>query len=407
MERKIHGLLTSLIGGNYADTWSVWVTIALIALIAWLSYKICVKILVPLVNVFTRKTTNDWDDDLLNLNVLKALSQLAPALLVGFLLPDNLHMGKTVYNWAVKLTDLYILWATINLISVFLKGVQSALDKRRLLREHNLEILRQTIVLFIIIIGAIIGLGILINRDPLAILAGLGASAAVLMLVFRDTILNFVAGIQLTVNKMLVRGDWIVNQRAGANGEVVEVKMTTIKVRNWDNSIVTIPPYTLFTDSFQNYNAMKLSGARRVARSVLIDQSTVRFLTPDEIAELNDNGLADQAETSQKIVNLTLLRRYMEYFLSQYPTVLHPENGRPDLTLMVRELQPTPQGIPLELYFFTSLTTWKPFEQLQSDIFDHLYAITGRFHLRIYQAPSSADFNNLSDNDKIIKNITK
>lgn len=421
MERKIFLWLTQLCGAEAAETWSVWVTVLAIALIAWLSYVICIRILNPIVTLFTLKTETTWDDDLLNENVLKATSQLAPAILVGILLPDNLNAGEAVYKWTVKLTEIYILWATIHLIVVFLRSLQSALDERHLLRQHNLEIVRQTVVLFVILIGTVVGIGILINRDPIALLTGLGASAAVLMLVFRDTILNFVAGIQLTVNRMLGRGDWIIAPKAGANGEVVEVKLTTIKIRNWDNSIVTIPPYTLVSDSFQNFNAMRQSGARRVSRSVLIDQTTIRFLSPDEMAELHDKGLIpatvdsesiidhdpgqeiDPAErvteetdtlnkSCEKVVNLTLLRKYMEWYLANYPEVIHAGTGRAELTLMARQLQPTPQGIPFELYFFTSRTQWKPFEHLQADIFDHLYAVIPQFHLAVYQSPSSNDF---------------
>ena len=377
-----------------AQNWSVSVTVAVIALSAWLAYVFCVKILTPIVNFVTLKTETKWDDDLLNERVLKAVSQLVPAIIVATLLPGSLNMGATVYLWAVKLTKLYILWAAIRLIVIFLHGLQDAIDSRQVLRQHNLEIIRQTVVMFVVIIGVIVGIGILINRDPLAILTGLGASAAVLMLVFRDTILNFVAGIQLTVNKMVTRGDWIVSTKAGANGEVEEVKLTTIKVRNWDNSIVTIPTYTLFTDSFQNFQAMREVGARRVSRHVLIDQTTIRFLSDEEISSLREEGLLIDSEhdRADKIVNLGLLRRYMERFLENYPEILEDDPENPALILMVRQLQPTPQGIPLELYFFTSRTSWKSFEHLQADIFDHLYAVIPKFHLAVYQSPSSDDF---------------
>lgn len=397
MERKIFIWLSGLFGSGIAETWSVWVTVLAIGIIAWLSYIICIRLLNPLVTLFTLKTETTWDDDLLNDNVLKAASQLAPAILVGVLLPDNINAGEAVYKWTVKLTEIYILWAAINLITVFLRSLQNALDERRMLQQHNLEIVRQTVVLFVILIGIIIGISILFNRDPIGILTGLGASAAILMLVFRDTILNFVAGIQLTVNRMLGRGDWIQAPKAGVNGEVVEVKLTTIKIRNWDNSIVTIPPYTLVSDSFQNFQAMRQSGARRVSRSVYIDQTTIRFLSPDEIEKLKSEGFlpfaADEADSETgKEVNITLLRKYMEWYMANYPEIIHEETGRPELILMARQLQPTPQGVPFELYFFTSRTQWKPYEHLQGEVFAHLYAIIPLFHLSVYQAPSSNDF---------------
>lgn len=394
MERKIFDLLQDWWGTAVAMQWSLWVTILVIAVIAWLSYVLCVRILVPLVNFATLKTQTEWDDDLLNLKVLQAISQLAPAIIVARLLPDTLNIGEAIYIWTVKLTKIYILWAAFHLVVVFLHALQNALDRREMLQRHNLEIVRQTLVLFVGLIALIICISILINRNPIAILTGLGASAAVLMLVFRDTILGFVAGIQLTVNKMLSRGDWIVAPKAGANGEVMEVKLTTVKVRNWDNSIVTIPPYTLFTDSFQNFESMRNVGARRVSRSVYIDQSTIRFLTREEIEELDREGyVIDKVGEDEKVVNLGMLRRYIEHYLEHYPEIIHNDEERPDLFLMARQLQPTPQGIPFELYFFTSRTEWKPFEHLQADIFDHLYAVIPRFHLAVYQAPSSRDFN--------------
>ncbi|MBD5273212.1 MAG: mechanosensitive ion channel [Bacteroides sp.] len=415
MEKKIFAWLEILFGHEEALHWSVWATVIAIALIATLSYVVFIRILIPVVNYITEKTENKWDDDLLNDRVLKAFSQLIPAIIVAVLLPGSLNLGAAVYAWTVKLTKIYILWAAIRLIIVFLHGLQNALDKRDLLQRHNLEIVRQTVVLFVALIGIIVGVGILINRDPLAILTGLGASAAVLMLVFRDTILGFVAGMQLTVNKMLGRGDWIVAPKAGANGEVLEVKLTTVKVRNWDNSIVTIPPYTLFTDSFQNFQNMRDSGARRVSRSVLIDQTTIRFLDSEEIEQLRtegllveendptelnlskpaeENNLPMEIKRDERIVNLGLLRRYIEHYLEHYPEVIHSGNGWEDLILMARQLQPTAQGVPLELYFFTSRTSWKPFEHLQAEIFDHLYAVIPKFHLSVYQAPSSNDFSN-------------
>lgn len=394
MERLIFTFLSQTWGETFADRWSVPVSLLAVAVCATLSYLICVKIVIPVVNYITRKTDTEWDDDLLNETVLEGVAKFIPAIIVVLLLPAIFKTGEESYRWAVKLSELYLLWAAIHLIRVFLYGVQNALDRRHLLQEHNLEIVRQTLVLFIVLIGIVVAIAILINRDPLAVLTGLGASAAVLMLVFRDTILGFVAGIQLTLNKMLSRGDWIMAPKAGVNGEVIEVRLTTVKVRNWDNSIVTISPYTLFTDSFQNFQAMRASGARRVSRSVLIDQTTVRFLTAEEIDALMAEGLVEREDLNPlgQTVNLSLLRKYMERFIYNYPTVLHAETSRPELLFMARELQPTPQGIPFELYFFTSHTLWKPYEHLQADVFDYLYAIIPKFHLAVYQSPSSRDF---------------
>ena len=224
------------------------------------------------------------------------------------------------------------------------------------------------------------------------VLTGFGASAAVLMLVFQDTIKGFVAGVQLTLNNMLKKGDWIICDKAGANGEVQEIKLTTVKVRNWDNSIVTIHPYTLITDSFRNYQNMREVGARRVSRSIYIDFDSIRFLNKEEIDRLMEKGLISEhsIKHANQEVNISLLRKYLIRYLTMHPDVIkkHPD---PAVILMVRQLQPTPQGLPLELYFFTKITSWAAYERFQADIFDYVYACVSEFGLRIYQAPSGSD----------------
>ena len=243
--------------------------------------------------------------------------------------------------------------------------------------------------LIFIAIGVIIGISLIVERSPVAILTALGASAAVLMLVFRDTILGLVAGVQLTANKMLHRGDWVVVPKHNANGIVLDITLTTVKIRNWDNSISTVPPYSLVSESFQNYQAMKRSGARRVCRAIYVDFNSIRHLSLDEIKVLKETGyVSDAARASGDLspcVNLTLFRTYLESWISCRPEV------RNDLMFMVRQLEPTVSGLPLELYFFLSETDWKAFEHLQSDIFDHVYAVAPLFGLIIFQSPSGLD----------------
>lgn len=396
MEQEIFEWLETYMGEAVAARWSVWLAALGVCVLAWVSYVVCVRVLTPLVDRITRATETEWDDDLLNAKVLRAASQLVPAILVSCMLPETFGEKTALYIWAGRLTRLYILWAATRLILVFMRGVQEGVDRRHLFKRHNLEILRQTLVFFVVAVAVIVGVGILINRDPVAILTALGASAAVLMLVFRDTLLNFMAGIQLTVNKMLGRGDWIVAPKAGINGEVIEVKLVTVKVRNWDNSIVTVPPYTLFTDSFQNFQGMRQAGARRVSRSVLFDIDSIRRLGDDEVARLTGSGRLTPELVSKAPgrVNLTLFRHYMESYLESHPEII---SDNPEATLMVRQLQPEAQGVPVELYFFTTRTQWKPFEHLQADVFDHLYSVVAEFGLRIYQSPSGHDVARLGE----------
>lgn len=214
--------------------------------------------------------------------------------------------------------------------------------------------------------------------------------------------MGLVAGVQLSANGMLHKGDWIISEKAHANGEVLDVKLTTVKVRNWDNSITTIPPYTLVSDSFQNYQNMRKAGARRVARSIYIDINTIGFLDNNALERLKAKGLTDGIPDTEKnrVVNLTLLRRYLESYLSSHPAIRKEDKRNPAIFMMVRQLQPTPNGLPIELYFFTYETNWKKFEELQSDIFDHVYAVVSEFGLKMYQSPAGADIRyRLEDND--------
>ncbi|MBD5214842.1 MAG: mechanosensitive ion channel, partial [Bacteroidales bacterium] len=294
--------------------------------------------------------------------------------------------------WITKATELYILVAIINLLNQVLQAFFDALDKRNSGKVHTLRGVLQMIKLFFIIIGVIIGISILIGKNPLTIIAALGASAAVLMLIFQDTILGLVAGVQLTVNEMLKKGDWIVVSKANANGEVIEISLTTVKVRNWDNSVTTVPPYTLIKESFQNFSPMQESGGRRISRSIYLDFDSIRFLTDAEINDLKDRQFLTgiNLESHTRVSNITLLSQHLEYYLT------HHNDVNKEMMIMVRQLQPTPQGLPLELYFFSADTQWKNYEHLQARIFDYVYAVVKEFHLSIYQAPSGKDIKHLN-----------
>ncbi|MDE6628388.1 MAG: mechanosensitive ion channel family protein, partial [Muribaculaceae bacterium] len=344
------------------------VAVAGIALAATLFYYIT-KFVLGLVEKLIARSSTEWDDDLLNPRLMRAISQLSPALAVNWLLPALWHAGKNSVHWLEVLTSLYILWTIIRILVIFVENLFQALTKRQTTSPYAVKGVFQMFKLVFIGVGVIVGLSMVIGRSPVAILTALGASAAVLMLVFKDTIMGLVASVQLTANKMVHRGDWIASEKLGFNGEVIDVTLTTVKVRNWDNTVSTIPPYTLVTDSFRNYQPMKRSGARRVSRPVYIDSDSIRFLTPDELAELKQKGmLSPQAAQGADNVNLRLLRLYLEDYLRAHDKV------RQDLTLMVRQLEPTPHGLPVEIYCFTNENEWVSYEHIQSDIFDHVYA---------------------------------
>lgn len=394
METTISHWLTLLLGADFARSYAFPVTLAAVGVIAWLSYEIFRRGVSPIILKAVSKTSTKWDNDILTPEVLRACSQLIPAIVVAWLLPRIFLSHEALHVWVKKLTLFYIVWACVHLINTVIGAIFTAFENRNMGKIHSLKGTFQMVKLIVICVAIIVGAGILFDRSPLTILTAFGASAAVLMLVFRDTILGLVAGVQLTANNMLHKGDWIVCDKAKANGEVIDISLTTVKVRNWDNSVITIPPYNLISDSFQNYQPMRTSGGRRVARYVYIDVNSVRFLNPDEIHDLRKEGLLHGDNRSEKIVNLGVFRHHMEEWLRKRKDIV-VRKGR-TMFVMVRQLQPTPQGIPLELYFFTSKTDWAAYEEVQSEIFDYVYATIRRFHLRLYQAPSGLDLKSIS-----------
>lgn len=374
------------IGGIYQTQIVTIILMAGIALAMLLSYYVC-KSLLFLVEKAVGRTPTEWDDDLLNSKFMRAVSQLAPALMLYWLLPQLFYRENNPIHWVKLITNIYIIWAIIYIICIFLGNLYAAMSRRENTRMYAVKGIFQMVKLIIIGMGIIVGLSLVIGKSPVAILTALGASAAVLMLVFRDTILGLVASVQLSVNKMLHRGDWIVAEKHNINGEVTDVSLTTVKVRNWDNSVSTIPPYALISESFRNYEPMRLSGGRRVDRSIYIDLNTVRFLTPEETERLRAKGWLEGIKEGKEghVVNLRLLRHYLEHWLRRHPDV------KKDMLYMVRQMEPTQSGLPLNIYFFLRQTEWKKFEHVQSDIFDHIYAVIHEFGLRIFQTPTGSD----------------
>lgn len=375
------------IGGDYQAEAVTTVLLGGIVLSAVVAYFIC-KWLLYLLGVVIGKTPTKWDDDLLDHKFMRAVSQLAPAVVVDRLLPAFFRAGDSDYvHWISLLTSFYILWAVVRILVIFIGNLYAALSRRKHTQLYAVKGIFQMLKLIVVGLGVIVAVSLMIGKEPMAILTALGASAAILMLVFKDTILGLVASVQLTANKMLRKGDWIVSDKHGANGEVEDVSLTTVKVRNWDNSISTIPPYALVSESFRNYQPMRLSGGRRVERSVYIDMNSVRFCTEDELRMLDGRGWLEgvPVDRAARQVNITLFRSYLEKFIS-----LHKDVNQ-SMLHMVRQMEPTQSGLPLQLYFFTRKTGWKDFEHLQADIFDHVYAVMGEFGLRVFQTPAGTD----------------
>lgn len=350
--------------------------------------------LIPVLQNISARTKATWDDHLFKNKVMHDAARLIPPLVWYMLLP--LACGKMPELLAVlqKICMIYLIVAALKLISTVLDTLLDISNEHETLRNRPLKGIYQMVKLVAVLVGGILIVSILIGRDATTILAGLGASAAVLMLIFRDSILGLVAGIQLSANDMLRPGDWITMTKYGADGYVIEVSLTTVKVQNFDKTITTIPPYALVSDSFQNWRGMRESGGRRIKRSLLIDAASVRFCSPEELARFTEEGWEAASCEEQDTVNLRFFRNYAMHYLATLPGI-HPEMLR-----MVRILQPTAEGIPVEIYCFSTQTEWLPFETLQNTILEHLIASLPHFGLRIYQRPSGLDFKEMMNTEK-------
>ena len=365
--------------------------IAAILLIAYVLDMICRKIVMPGVRKVTAKTQITWDDYLLNDDVLNNVCHLIPPVVVYVLIPFAFPHEPALLEFILKICWIYITVVGMKLVCAFLTSLYSISSEHEKLKNHSMKGFYQMIKLIVICIGSIIIISTLIDKDPIAILTGLGAGTAILMLVFQDTIKGLVAGVQLTANDMLRPGDWITMPKYGADGDVIEVTLTTVKVRNWDKTITTVPPYALVNDSFQNWRGMFDMGGRRVKRSINIDMNTVRFCTEEELAEFKKQPWMEGFEaTGKEEVNLYIFRHYVMHYLTHHPKV------HQGLTMIVRQLQPTAQGMPIEIYFFSANTAWVKYEALQAEVFDHVLATLHRFDLKVFQSPTGLDLQKLN-----------
>lgn len=396
---------------SWADDLTSGIILVVILAIAFLGDAICRHIILTAVARLVKKTKATWDDIVFDRKVLTHISHLVAPILLYILLPLAIS-NFGLLSFIQRICMIYIIAVFLKFISSLLTALFHVYSEKEQFRDRPLKGLLQTVQVILFFIGGIIIVSILIDKSPMVLLTGLGASAAVLMLVFKDSIMGFVSGIQLSANNMLRVGDWIQMPKYGADGTVIEVTLNTVKVRNWDNTITTIPPYALVSDSFQNWRGMQESGGRRIKRSIRIDMNSVKFCTPEMLAKYKKiQLLKDYIEETEKVIedynkehgidnsilvngrrqtNLGVFRAYLTNYLKSLPTV------NQDLTCMVRQLQPTEQGIPLELYFFSAIKAWVPYEGVQADVFDHVLAIIPEFDLHVFQNPTGEDFRELS-----------
>lgn len=375
----------------------------IVAICLWLIYICLSKVIEPFIYAFTRRTEIKWDDIVFRHKFLRWVWALVVSIIAYIMLPPAFADYPTFSKITLMLTRIALI-SSIMMLAI--EGVRSLFmlvgDREnigRIVQEmhqaidadseyvytpsHSLKGLQQMLTILIVGLAIVLMVSTLVGRDPLIILSGLSAMAAVLMLVFQDSILGMVAGVQITANDMLQPGDWIMAPKYGANGIVKEVTLAAVKVQNWDKTIITVPPYKLLTEGFQNWRGMLLSKGRRVCRSINIDMHTVRYATQDEIYRWRSEKWWAEVNAPERVVNLTVFRMYLEHYLTTVPTFV------PHMLFMIRELQPTPEGLPIEIYFFTSNTEWKRYERVQADVIDQVLAMLPEFGLRVFQTFAS------------------
>ena len=387
---------------------STWLPLAALLLAAWLANWITRRVLLKVVARVAQASPLHWDDALMARGVLSRLAHVVPALIIGVGilgipdLPDT--AVAVVHNVAVAYIYLTIALSLGNLFNALNDLYERRGDRAR---QRPIKGYLQVAKLVVFLIAGVLIVATLIDRSPLVLLTGLGAMTAVVLLVFKDTILSLVASIQLSSHDMLRVGDWIEMPELQADGDVIDIALHTVKVQNWDKTITTIPTHRLISDSFKNWRGMSEAGGRRIKRALLIDQASVRFLSGEERDGLRRIALIDdylddkrrELETynaelaaggkepvnTRRVTNLGTFRAYLAAYLRAHPRV------RDDMTMLVRQLDPGATGIPLEVYCFTATTAWGEYEDIQSDIFDHLLAVLPEFGLRLFQQPGGAD----------------
>lgn len=365
-----------------ANTFDEMIIAALLVILAIGLDYLCQAIFVGSMKKLAQHTHYQWNSLLLKRKVVHHLVHTIPGILVYALLPLAFIRGKGLLLLSQKICAVYIVFALLLAINGFILVFLDMYNMRQVNKNRPIKGFMQVLQVLLFFIGGIVIIAILIGKSPASLFAGLGASAAILMLVFKDTILGFVAGIQLSANDMLRPGDWITVPGSNANGIVQEITLNTVKIQNFDNTISTIPPYTLVSASFQNWRGMVESGGRRVMKSIFLDLNTIKFCTPDMLNTFRKEIplLADyKPDEGVTPTNSQMFRVYVEKYLTSLPVV------NTDLDLIISQLQSTEYGVPIQIYFFSRNKIWKEYERIQSDIFDHFFAMIPKFELKVYQ----------------------
>jgi len=387
--------------------------IGLLALLAGaiIAHLLVKFVLVRAVRAVAKRSSIAWDDVLVTHNVFGRLVQVVPALIIVSGVPFVAGLPESYAGFVHNLAIAYIVLMLTMAATATLSAASAIYTAMPMAKHRPLKGFVQLIQIVVWVLGGVLTVAVLLDRSPLLLLSGFGAMTAILLLVFKDTILSLVASVQLTAQDMVRVGDWIEMPQFGADGDVVDVQLHTVKVQNWDKTITTIPTHRLITDSFKNWRGMSQAGARRIKRAIFIDVSSIRIQTREEVdhftrfallkdyIETKENELADYNKglateagadvNMRRLTNVGMFRAYAYNYLKNHPKI----HAR--MTLIVRQLEPGPEGLPLEIYCFTNTTDWEVYEDIQSDIFDHLLAIVPEFGLRLFQRPAGSDLERL------------
>lgn len=413
MREEISRLAARLgLGESAATAVELTVMALLLALGAIAAFLIAKRLVLRLATAAAERTETDWDDRLVQHRVFLWIAHLVPGVVLYLFAPTALEGAAGLVAGIRLASQVYMVLVGVLTVDALLNAALEIYNGFEVSRQVPLKSFVQVAKILLYVAALILVVATLIGKSPVFLLGSMGVLASVLMLVFKDPILGLVAGIQLSTNKMLSKGDWIEMSDYGADGDVIDIALTTVKVQNWDKTITTVPTYALISDSFKNWRGMSESGGRRIKRAVYIDMSSIRHCTPEmierfsrifllrdhldakleELAAWNAEHGLDESDrvSSRRLTNIGIFRAYLLAYLRSHPGI-HQE-----LTLLVRQLAPTPDGLPLEIYCFSADQRWPEYESLQADIFDHILAVAPEFDLRIFQYPSGSDLQRLS-----------
>jgi miniconductance mechanosensitive channel len=380
-----------------------------VAVLAFIANKITRSVILRLVQQVAKRTSTDWDDIIVKRRVFHRLAHLAPAIVIYMMAPLVITTPQLTVLFE-RAAQVYMLLAGLLVMDAILTSVNDIYESFDVARRIPILGYLQVVKIIISIMVAIFAISIIIDKSVLVLLTGLGALTAIILLIFKDSILGLVAGIQLVANDMVRPGDWIEMPKYGADGDVIQITLNTVKIRNWDKTITTIPTYSLISDSFKNWRGMSESGGRRIKRALPIDMTSVKFCTPEmidrfsriamlrdhierktkELREYNERNEIDQSVpvNGRRMTNLGTFRAYLVAYLRAHPKI------HQDMTFLVRQLPPSDKGLPLEIYVFSNDQVWANYEAIQADIFDHLLASLPEFELRPFQSPTGDDVRN-------------